>query len=230
MAAFLTSPALDRFPWLFHGFGTRAFQENDLDAECAARGAKPVFLHQVHSARVLVLNAAPAVRLEADAFVTNRIGLALVIKTADCLPLFLVDPAGRAVAAVHAGWRGTAKEIVREAVGAMKREFHSEPALLLAVLGPCIGAACYEVGQDVVAAFSPAGDSGKWFAPLAGRPGKFRLDLRAANRAQLEAAGVPAPAIHDLGICTHCDPDLLSYRRDRRGGLRLFNFIGLRSG
>jgi YfiH family protein len=232
MSDFMTVPALRGLSWLFHGFGTRNFSENDLWAAAAEHGARSVLLRQIHSARVLVLDEAPAglpAPPEADATATRRPGLALVIKTADCLPLFLIDPEQRAVAAVHAGWRGTSHRIAAEAVETMTRAFGTRPASLLAALGPCIGGACYEVGEDVAASFRRDSTSAALFTAVAGRPGKYLFDLRAANRSQLENAGLPAANIHEAGVCTHCDSRLLSYRRDRRSDLRLFNFIGIRA-
>jgi len=229
MSAYRAVPALSRFPWLIHGFGTRHFSENDLRAETAENGARPVLLRQVHSARVLMIGEIPPAPPQADATATNRPGLALVVKTADCLPLFLVDPEHQAVAAVHAGWRGTARRIAAGAVETMTRAFGTRPASLLAALGPCIGGSCYEVGEDVIALFFRDSSSAAPFSAIAGRPGKYLFDLRAANRAQLETAGLTAANIHDSGACTHCDPALLSYRRDRRSDLRLFNFIGIRA-
>jgi len=229
MSAYRAVPALSRIPWLFHGFGTRRFSEDDLLSIIAENGARPVLLRQIHSARVLVLDEVPEGFPEADAAATRRPGLALVIKTADCLPLFLVDPDHRAVAAVHAGWRGTARRIAGEAVATMVHAFGTRPAVLLAALGPCIGGACYEVGEDVAVSFRRDPSFGVLFALIPARPGKYHFDLRAANRAQLEAAGLTAANIHDSGTCTHCDPALLSFRRDRRSDLRLFNFIGFRT-
>jgi hypothetical protein len=227
MEPILMIPELSGIPWLYHGFGTNIFSEADLDALAARHGARPVLLRQVHSARILAVEELPAQPPSADASITNRPGFALVVKTADCLPLLLVDPENRAVAAVHAGWRGTAQRIASAAVEALARAFGSRPSALLAALGPCIGASCYEVGEDVRGAFSRAGLPLRDFSPVEGAPGKYFLDLRAAGRAQLEGAGVPAANIFSAGACTHCDRALLSFRRDRRGGLRLFNFIGL---
>ena len=226
MPDFLTVPHLSRVPGLFHGFGTRDFSEADLRAAAAENGAVPVPLHQVHSARIIVLDQAPTALLDADGTATRRPGLALVVKTADCLPLFLVDPEHAAIAAVHAGWRGTAHRIAAEAVAVMARSFGTKPAALLAALGPCIGGACYEVGEDVASSFHRAPAFASLFAALPARPGKYLFELRAANRAQLEAAGLPPGSILEAGGCTHCDPALLSFRRDRRSDLRLYNFIG----
>lgn len=85
------------------------------------------------------------------------------------------------------------------------------------------------MGEDVAAAFHRDPAFAALFRSVSGRPGQYLFDLRAANRAQLETAGVSAANIHEAGGCTHCDPVFLSYRRDRRSDLRLFNFIGLKT-
>lgn len=228
MDAFTADAALAGIPWLIHGFGTRTLDEPGLQALAAAEGMKPVLLHQVHSAGVLAVDDVPPGKPDADALITNRPGLLLVVKTADCLPLFLVDEDRRAVAAVHAGWRGTAARIAAAAVAALKARFGSHPASLLAVLGPCIGPACYEVGEDVVASFGGDPGAGSPLFTASKRHGRYLLDLPAANRLQLEAAGVVPARIRKAGVCTHCSPDLLSWRRDRRTDARLYNFIGIR--
>lgn len=228
MDAFATNAAFSGIPWLFHGFGTRALDEAGLNALAAAHGMRPVLLHQVHSAGVLAVDDVPPGKPDADALITNRPGLLLVVKTADCLPLFLVDEDRRAVAAVHAGWRGTAARIAAVAVAALKERFGSEPASLHAILGPCIGPACYEVGEDVIASFGGDPGDGSPLFTAAKRSGRYLLDLAAANRLQLEAAGVAPSRIRAAGVCTHCSPDLLSWRRDRRTDARLYNFIGIR--
>ncbi len=227
MGAFTADAALSAMPWLVHGFGTRTLDEAGLLALAAAEGMKPVLLHQVHSAGIMAVDDVPPGKPDADALITNRPGLLLVVKTADCLPLFLVDEDRRAVAAVHAGWRGTAARIAAAAVAALKGRFGSEPASLLALLGPCIGPVCYEVGEEVVASFGADPGDGSPLFTASKRSGRFLLDLAAANRLQLEAAGVAPSRIRTAGVCTHCSPDLLSWRRDRRTDARLYNFIGI---
>ncbi|MCX6559241.1 MAG: peptidoglycan editing factor PgeF, partial [Candidatus Aminicenantes bacterium] len=211
-----------------HGFGTRRFDEADLADLAEANGMRPVLLHQVHSADVLAVDDVLPDKTDGDALMTATAGLLLIIKTADCLPFFLVDAERRAVAAVHAGWRGTAARIAAAAVAALVARFGSDPASLIAALGPCIGPACYEVGGDVAASFGGIEAAAPYLAPIPGRPGRYLLDLPAANRLQLEAAGVEACRIHASGICTHCDPNLLSWRRDRRTDIRIYSFVGIR--
>ena len=227
MDTFTTDPELSRIPWLVHGFGTRRFGETDLSAFAAAAGLRPILLRQIHSARILDAALAPA-DADGDALITDKPGLLLTIKTADCLPIFIVDPERWAVAAVHAGWRGTAAGIAAAAVTALRDRFGSRPGDLWAGLGPCIGPGCYEVGRDVAVPRPGRPEWGKALRPIAGRPDRFALDLPAANRDQLEAAGLAPARISSAGLCTHCSPDLLSWRRDHRADARLYSFIGIR--
>lgn len=142
---------------------------------------------------------------ECDALATDRPGVALVIQTADCVPILLA--ASGAVGAAHAGWRGSAQNVAASAVAAL-RGLGAAPRTLRAWLGPSIGPCCYEVGGEVAAQF--AGDFIR-----AGCGGGHRLDLRAANVAQLEAAGVPSSSIVVHPACTKCGGGIFaSYRRD----------------
>jgi YfiH family protein len=154
---------------------------------------------------------------EGDILLTRRRGLALVVQTADCVPILLIAEEG--VAAVHAGWRGTAKSAARIAVSAMGDRLGARPEGIRAYLGPSIGPCCYEVGGEVAASF--AGE----FLRRDCR-GKFRLDLKAANRAQLEAGGVLPQNITVLPHCTMCGgPRLASYRRDGAGAGRMISMV-----
>ena len=160
---------------------------------------------------------------EGDALLENAPGSVVAVKTADCVPILLVDPGQRAVAAVHAGWRGTVAEIVRHAIEHMRREFGSAPDAMHAALGPAIGPCCYEVGPDVAGYFPQDR------LDQAGRDGRARVDLVGANRRQLLAAGVPAAHIYTAGLCTMCLPaQFHSYRRDKQAAGRMFSFAGLR--
>ncbi len=223
-------------PGLVHGFGDGRWSEVDFHAFAEARGTRPVVMRQLHSATVRRLDAPPTKKLDGDALMTNVPGLLLVVRTADCLPVLLVDEADRAVAAVHCGWRGTEKRILEKAVRAMAEAYGSKPADMMAALGPCAGAACYEVGPEVRAAFLRAGFPESVFAlrghvPEARVPliePKYLLDLRAANVWLLRGLGFKKGNIFQSGpACTHCEPRLLSYRRDPRDPRRMVNFIGL---
>jgi YfiH family protein len=166
--------------------------------------------NQVHGiAAATVRDPAPAGQSrsvgECDALATDRPGVALVVQTADCVPILLAAPG--AVGAAHAGWRGSAKNVAAAAVAALC-DLGAAPRNLRAWLGPSIGPCCYEVGGEVAAQF--AGDFVR-----AGCGKGFRLDLRAVNAAQLEAAGIPRTAISVHPACTKCGGEKFSsYRRD----------------
>jgi YfiH family protein len=214
-------------PGLVHGFGTRRFGLADLRRLAARRGAAVVLLDQVHSRIVRLVRTAPAEGRTGDGLATRSRGLILAVKTADCLPILLADGQGRAVAAVHAGWRGTALGVAGRAVAVLRGRFGLNPAGFWAALGPSIGPSCYEVGADVRRRFAGTASGEKFFHPKRGRPEKFLFDLAASNAAQLEAAGVPRARILRVGGCTHCRPDLHSWRRDGDSRRRLYSFIGL---
>jgi polyphenol oxidase len=168
-------------------------------------------------------------RPEADILVSNDPDVALAVRAADCVPLLLGDPATGAVAAVHAGWRGTAAGAAMSAVEALSREFGSAPGDLIAAIGPSIGACCYEVGFELIDAFLAAGhsraDVDGWFTAPAGAV-KPRLDTWAANRDQLQRAGVHADNIHVAALCTSCNLDLFpSFRREKEAAGRLAGAI-----
>ena len=221
-----------------------------LQAAVGAQDFKLVSLLQFHSDTVLHFEAAPTEPSRADAAVTKNAGLLLSVQTADCVPIFLVDPKNRAVAAVHAGWRGTLARIVEKAIGRMQMQFGSKATDLLAAIGPAIGGCCYEVGTEVAAAFNGqftnaaeffdelrTGDEPnplQWLNMMPPGhqppPKKVLLDLRKANRAQLEAAGVPAANIFLSDLCTGCERDLLfSYRKEGAQSGRMMAVIGIRA-
>ena len=193
-----------------------------------------VTLAQVHGAHVVAVRRhepAPAEGLEGDVLVSDKPDTAIAVRAADCVPLLIADPRTGAVAAVHAGWRGTAAGAARTAIEALRREFHVDPADLSVAIGPSIGECCYEVGPDVVDAFAAAGHGreliDRWFVarpPARGtteRP-PLRLDVAGANRDQLILAGVNGDRIHTAGLCTAMHLDVLtSFRaeKDRAGRL-----------
>ena len=222
---FLTSSLLLSVPGLSHGFGQRVAGSRSVGREAAqtafSKSGDVFFLKQVHGcAAVSPPWTDPP---EADASFTGTGGFLLGIETADCLPVLIVDPTHRRVAAAHAGWRGTAAGVCQEAVQALV-EAGSDPKHLLASLGPAIGPCCYEVGADVEGAFGPA--RAKFFVQAGTSPRKH-LDVVAANRAQLEAAGLISTNIDSIGLCTRCRADLFfSYRRDGTSAGRMISVVG----
>jgi purine-nucleoside/S-methyl-5'-thioadenosine phosphorylase / adenosine deaminase len=158
-------------------------------------------------------------RVEADGLCSDAAGLTLGVFVADCIPALIADARTGAFAAVHAGWRGTVAGVLPAAVRALATEFGSRPAELRIALGPAIGPCCFEVGEEVAAAFvsllPDARACGVVSASPRGVGGRSHVDLKAANRLLLERAGVPPEAIDAGPECTHCDRGrFFSFRRD----------------
>jgi YfiH family protein len=201
-------PELDSFDWLVHGFGTRL-------ADVPAFFENLATLKQIHSSTCVPANGSSGVLGEGDALLEDTPGAVVAVKTADCIPILLVDARQRAVAAIHAGWRGTAAGIAARAAAAMRERFGTLPADLHAAIGPGIGECCYEVGPEVAAQF--------------GGQGRAHIDLPAANRRQLEEVGVTPERIYASNLCTMCRPaELHSFRRDRDAAGRMYSFVGIR--
>jgi purine-nucleoside/S-methyl-5'-thioadenosine phosphorylase / adenosine deaminase len=199
---------LDQFAWLVHGFGTR-------QGPGVADFGNLATVHQVHSDVCVAARGRTGVLGDGDALLDNTPGHVVGVKTADCLPILLVDEEHRAVAAVHAGWRGTVRHIVRAAVSAMQTEFATHPARLHVAIGPGIGKCCYQVGPEVAAQF--------------GEAGPCKIDLADANRRALMEAGVPGDQIYAAPLCTMCGvADFHSYRRDRERAGRMLSFAGVK--
>jgi YfiH family protein len=218
-----------------------------------------VTLRQIHSNLVVIAGVAEASRdrssslgWKGDALMTAEPGLLLAIQTADCIPVLVADRKGRAVAAFHAGWRGTVKRIVESGVGRMRLEFGSRPENLVAAIGPGIGACCYAVGEEVLSAFESQfayarelfhdvydSDAVRAKYPMLfltqRAPGHSpigpspHLDLVEANRRQLLDAGIKPRAIKVVGGCTSCQPELFFSHRASRGHTgRMMSVIGIR--
>ena len=271
----LQVPALTKLPWLIHGFSTKPGGVSDQGGERvlnlgftewdtkdnvlenrrrfqSALGASDlqlVSLKQIHSDVIHLFDVAPSQSCQGDASVTNRPGLLLGVQTADCVPILLVDPKKRAIAAIHAGWRGTLQRIVVKAIGQLQMHFKSKPGDLFAAIGPSIGGCCYEVGTEVATQFlSQFAEAPEWFHEFRTGdepnpiqwlnmmppghqppPKNVLLDLRKANRAQLLGAGLRAPNIFVSGLCTACYRDLLfSYRKEGPQSGRMLSVIGIR--
>ncbi|MBW2264148.1 MAG: laccase domain-containing protein [Deltaproteobacteria bacterium] len=194
------------------GFTTRRPGE-----ACPLTGVAVFGLTQVHSSRVLVIDETrepdEVRRMEADGLVTSRPGAALTIRVADCVPVLLAAPQGRAVAALHAGWRGIAGGILARGVEILCREAQVDAGQILAAAGPAIGPCCYEVDLETgrrIASRSPQG--------VLAEPhdeGKVMADLWQAVLGQLHAAGLSPEHTEAVRTCTRCHPGSLhSYRRD----------------
>ena len=211
------SPLLDREWWLDHAFGS-----------ALARPEGPwLELKQIHSAHVAACEEWRE-GLQADGLVTREPGRRLAIKTADCLPILLADPRTHTIAAVHAGWRGSAAGIAMRGVEAMARLHDSRPEDLRAAFGPSIGACCFEAGPEVAEQFRA------WFPERHDLDRQTRIDLPEANRRQLIGAGLRPECIASAAPCTVCGSgsagrgEFHSWRREHRTGARMHSLIWIR--
>jgi len=226
---FFTIPEWAQIPFLVHGFGNRYWKPSDFDGHPRLRNFKPLFLRQIHSDFFHIVDDIPGERLAGDALLTIRQGLLLVIKTADCLPVLIVDQKKKAIAAVHCGWKSTSQRLVQKVIAGLEGRFRCDPSSLLVAFGPCIGKDCYEVGEDVRQEFADRGLDRGVFLPHPLYVGKYYLDLRMTNRHQLVDSGIKDSNISMVNLCTHCEENLLSYRRSRHTESRLLSFIGITS-
>ena len=227
--AYLESPLLKSCDFLTHAFCTRvggvsqddyksmnmSFQEGDEEFRVLANWDKLatsfdiplddfLVLNQVHGDDILVIRPhgdyfTSREALNYDAVVTNRPNLAICIKTADCVPVFIVDRAKKIIAAVHAGWKGTALEISAKVVRLFLDKYGSYPHDILAAVGPSIGLCCFEVDEDAADSFRNQKDH-EAFLFAGNRPNKWIVDLPEANRRQMINCGISAANI-DLPIC-----------------------------
>jgi YfiH family protein len=221
-----------------HGWTTRQLElqggagceQHGWDRVAAAAGLRPdqlVRLRQVHGAAVFVADALTDERPEADIVLTARADLVVAVQVADCAPVLLASRNGDVGGAAHAGWRGTAANVSGVAVRALVDRFAVDVASVSAAIGPAIGPCCYEVGEELVAAFAERGwneaVSDRWFVR---RGGRLFLDVWQANADQLRKAGIPDDQVHVSRLCTACHPEwFYSYRRDGAGTGRLAAFI-----
>ena len=186
-----------------------------------AIGATPVYLNQVHGARVVRLDGADAVPgapvHDADASVTTRPGIACTVQVADCLPVLFAAPDGRGVGAAHAGWRGLASGVLEATLRAVCEVASCEPSQVQAWLGACIGPSRFEVGADVLEAFGAAAHEDVASRFVAQASGKWLADLPRLAQDRLRAAGIKAPC--GGARCTARDASrFFSFRRDRVTG------------
>jgi YfiH family protein len=241
---FLRSEMLDRLPGVVHAFSTRRGERVDFSlgplqspnpmihinrarfvAAVGAAGWPIIKLKQVHSDKVVDVEdtSGAGEAVEGDAAVTENRGVVLGVQTADCVPVLIAHSSGKAVAAIHAGWRGTQARIVETVVARLVKNFHVEPHDMVAAIGPHIRVCCFEVGEEVATKFSEPAvvvRKAEWPKP--------HLDLEAANRAHLVNAGIPGTQIDYCSLCTKCRPDLFhSFRRDGKAMGHMLSVIGL---
>lgn len=228
----IRAPLLEEETWLQHGFGLK---DISIEQYLKAYGLQATIpqTHQIHGCTVHVLDATSlksqvsgprsqvsglkspqGLPLEGDGFLSDQPGIVCWVRTADCLPILLADPAHKVVGAVHAGWKGTAQKAVLKAVEEMRRRWKSEPSDLKAALGPAIGGQCYQVQSDVAQVFEKEGFSpGPWMEKIDRR--HWFLDIAFANQSLLESAGVPRERIYLSLACTACDLEKFhSFRKE----------------
>jgi YfiH family protein len=200
--------------WLDHAFGTR---------NAPLPGWPLATVKQIHSGDVIDAGGIAGVRGEGDALISGESGLAIGVKTADCLPILMVDEDNRVTAAVHAGWRGTAKSIVATAIKRMGEKYGTKPEGVRAAIGPGIGKCCFEVGPEVVLEFS------RWVPKFARTGGQQKLDLAAINTSQLLEVGVSADNIASCDLCTMDRTDMFySFRKEREAAGRMLAWVAMR--
>jgi YfiH family protein len=182
-----------------------------------------ILLDQMQQDKILLLKEPiikPSSPLEYDALITNSPNTFLGILTADCLPIFVVDPKKRVIAAIHAGRQGTALHITAKVLKEMEEEFGCSVRDLLISIGPSIGSCCYEIDEKVFhpewEPFSISRGTGKWV-----------VDLAQINISQMKKEGIKEEQIFWINLCTYCNNDLFfSYRREGRTGRQL-SFVGI---
>lgn len=163
---------------------------------------------------------------DVDGLVTNVPGICLVTSYADCVPLFFVDSVKKVIGLSHSGWRGTVGKIGRKTVELMHERFGSDPADILAAVGPSVCMDCYEVSSDVIEKFKEAFPENCWEQLFYEKPdGKYQLDLWKANELIFLESGILPEHIAVTNVCTHCNSDILYSHRaagDKRGNLCAF--------
>ena len=244
--------AFESLPWLRHGFSTRwsgderitdsatlnttnSINEN-LRLMVSALGLKNteiVSLNQIHSNRVHAVKSDGSFEMEnyeGDGLITNIENVALAIKTADCFPVLIVDPIHKAICAVHSGWRGTLSRVLPGAIEEMVGQYRSDPARLMAAIGPGIRECCFEVGEEVARLFKEAYPGVSTARPHPDVPGKYLVDIGGVLRTQLAQSGVPPKNHYDSGMCTCCNTrEFFSWRAEGAAAGRMISVIALGS-
>jgi polyphenol oxidase len=191
-----------------------------------------VTLRQVHSGRFIIISEKcnqgnPS---EGDALITRMKNVALAVLVADCLPVLVVDPVTRVIAAIHAGWKGILARIVENTVAGMRQSFGSAGSDLMVAIGPGIRSCCFEVGQEVISLFEQTYPIESLANPHQHHPGKWFLDLRAALNFQFSSAGIKGTNIFDMGTCTRCNTqEFFSYRGEGASSGRMLGIIAMDS-
>ncbi len=170
-----------------------------------------IYMEQTHSNNVERIYDPSINKIEnCDALITDMKNIPLMVMVADCVPILFYDPSKNVIGVAHAGRNGTFLEISKQTVNRMKKEFETDPSDLKVLIGASIGTCCYEVGEDI--ADIAVESFGKKYVDL--RDKRFYLDLKELNKDQLMSVGVKEQNIELSNICTSCDLNYYSYRRD----------------
>ncbi len=233
---FLGMPVFDHTKLVLHGVTTKGigdFTANNQSNEPIRKLSeiveisheKMVFCDQVHEDNIYCVKKdeiLPSPVPQTDGLITNIPEICLVIKTADCLAIFILDSRNKVIALIHAGWRGTVKCIAQKAVDRMSAVYNSNPADLLVGFGPSIGKCCYKIGDEVISQFGKFAYGDELFKNSC-------LDIQQANKKQLLEAGVLEKNIIHNQCCTYHHNDLFfSHRRGETG--RIIAFMQLKKG
>lgn len=210
----ILSPLLSQIPHLLHAFGTLGDIETPKNL---------VVSKQVHGTKIFFAKDMANNLDGFDALMTDQKNVAVAVRTADCLPLLMVDPTKGLIAAVHAGWKGTFQRIAEKAVKKFI-SLGSQPVDIIAALGPCMKGECYEVEEDVALSFEEE-FPGRAILKKKSKT-KWLLNITETNRLQLIAAGLSPEKIDQVDLCTYCRPDLFySFRREGEKAGRMVSFI-----
>jgi YfiH family protein len=194
-------------------------QKTFLRDEWAVDPERCANIRQIHGNRVLRADGPFDVMPDADGIITDRRNLTLLVRTADCLPVFLCDPGREVIGLVHAGWKGSLDRVTAEAVRAMVAHYGTRPADIKAAFGPAISPVFYEVGREFIKYFPKE---------VTARGLKCSLDIALVNRNQLEDEGVLPGNIMDCGICTYANEQYFSYRREGGAAGRMVSVMTMR--
>ena len=198
--------------------------KNKLSQEFNIDNKNTFFINQVHGKEIRIIDDTSSNEiLDYDGLITNCSGKLLCTCFADCVPVLLFDPAKKVIASIHAGWRGTEKEIVKNAVRIMKNKFFCEEKDIIACIGPSIGSCCFEVNNEVFEVFS------KYKEVTKCENGKFFVDLKKVNKIQLVEERILPSNIEIMNICTACKNHIFySYRKGDKTCGRFCAFIALK--
>lgn len=233
----LTSTILKNTGAVCHFFGTRGMDgPRSISEVLGVTHIEVLTVNQRHTNEVLTISQGNGdlkalksgfLKKPYDAIVTDREELGIGVYTADCVPILIVDPVKRVIAAVHAGWKGTIYRIVQRVVTSMRENFRSSPSEILVAIGPSIKECCYEVDSAVTDPLKTEVPSWERYIIPKGQ-GRWMLDIQRLNEGLLLEEGVPKGNIEVIELCTRCRPDLFhSYRRDGKKTGKMMSIIML---